>query len=545
MSRNMKLNFALTTIFWLLMVLNLTAKAQVTFTDATAKVGLGDVTMERTDSAAGTWGDYDNDGDVDLLIFTDTSDIRELYRNEGDGRFVNVTQTVGITDISFGATTAIFGDFDNNGDGTFTDVSKEAGIGGTNSGTVNFVDYDNDGDLDIFTGASVPVEGIHKSSGGLIVLYRNNGTQNHWLKLKLVGTKSNRDAIGARVTVITGGLSMLREVVGSSGGHMGNKQDRLPVHFGLGQNTKADMIEIRWPSGITQRLQNINANQTLTITEPAEDFSNVFFLPLETGLNMISLPLKPRVPYTARLFAEMLSATVVIELDEARQRFVGFTLDAPDDGFPIEGGKRYVVNIPESRVVAFTGAAWTNQPPVEAAPEVRDFGYPTQSDGAWAFVVSGRFEDNSKDGYLVTVRNTRINTLATDVVRSGYFAAAFADLNRKSVVQAGDRLEVTVEPALSETKGQSDRLSYFTVTDEAIHQAFLPITLKNVEIPCQSLLLQNYPNPFNPETWIPYQLREPADVVIRIYSSSGQLVRTLNLGQRATGFYLGRNRAAY
>jgi len=304
------------------------------------------------------------------------------------------------------------------------------------------------------------------------------------------------------------------------------------------------MIEIRWPSGITQRLQNINANQTLTITEPAEDFSNVFFLPLETGLNMVSLPLKPMVPYTARLFAEMLSATVVIELDEARQRFVGFTLDAPDNGFPIEGGKGYVVNIPESRVVAFTGAAWTNQPPVEAAPEVRDFGYP-QSDSAWAFVVSGRFEDNSKDGYLVTVRNTRTNTLATDVVRSGYFAAAFADLNRKSVVQAGDRLEVTVEPALSETKGQSDRLSYFTVTDEAIHQAFLPITLKNVEIPCQSLLLQNYPNPFNPETWIPFVLDEAAEVEIRIYDVSGVLVRTLQLGQKAPGEYHSKAQAAY
>ena len=83
------------------------------------------------------------------------------------------------------------------------------------------------------------------------------------------------------------------------------------------------------------------------------------------------------------------------------------------------------------------------------------------------------------------------------------------------------------------------------MTAEAIQQAFLPITLKNVGKPRQSLLLQNYPNPFNPETWIPYQLREPAEVVIRIYDATGQLVRTINLGQRAAGFYLGRTRAAY
>jgi flagellar hook assembly protein FlgD len=58
-------------------------------------------------------------------------------------------------------------------------------------------------------------------------------------------------------------------------------------------------------------------------------------------------------------------------------------------------------------------------------------------------------------------------------------------------------------------------------------------------------LLQNYPNPFNPETWIPYQLQKPADVVVRIYNANGRLVRTLDLGQRSTGFYLGHNRAAY
>jgi flagellar hook assembly protein FlgD len=57
--------------------------------------------------------------------------------------------------------------------------------------------------------------------------------------------------------------------------------------------------------------------------------------------------------------------------------------------------------------------------------------------------------------------------------------------------------------------------------------------------------LQNYPNPFNPETWIPYQLREPGEVVIFLYNANGQLVRTLSLGQRSSGFYLGRTKAAY
>ena len=158
-------------------------------------------------------------------------------------------------------------------------------------------------------------------------------------------------------------------------------------------------------------------------------------------------------------------------------------------------------------------------------------------------MVSGRLDvEQVANLFHVIVRNTRTNAVATDVVRKGYFAAAFANLNRKNVVETGDRLEVVVRNRAGEIV--SDTFSY-AVTTEAIRQAFLPITLKNVEIPRQSLLLQNYPNPFNPETWIPYQIREPAEVVIRIYNLRGQLVRTLDLGHTKAGFYLGRSRAAY
>ena len=267
------------------------------------------------------------------------------------------------------------------------------------------------------------------------------------------------------------------------------------------------------------------------------DFSPVFFISLAEGLNMISLPLKPPKPFSARTLAEDIDATVVIKLDENSQRFVGFTLDAPDDGFQIEGGKGYIVNVKESRVVAFTGAAWTNQPPIQASPIL------APSDGAWALVVSGKLEGSStKDGYQVTVRNTRTNAIATDIVRSGYFAAAFADLARNNVVQIGDRLEVRVRDQAGEIVSE---VIPYKVTTETIRQAFLPIALKGVGIPRQTVLLQNYPNPFNPETFLPYKLREPAEVVIRIYNAKGGLVRTLSLGHRKAGFYLSRSSAAY
>ena len=329
-----------------------------------------------------------------------------------------------------------------------------------------------------------------------------------------------------------------------SGEFMGVPPTEVPLTFSgdtIYRFADGNIVENWWAYDALGLMQQMGIIPSMV----PKDYSNVFFMPLTPGLNMISLPLESQTPYTARSFAEKLSATVVIRLDENSKRFVGFTLDAPDDGFAIEGGKGYIVNVPEGGMVAFTGAAWT-RPPMPAAPDVQGLN-PRTTDGVWAFAVSGRLVDDSndalkKDGYLVTVRNTRTNAIAADVVRSRYFAAAFADLNRKDVVEVGDRLEIQVRNQTGEIV--SDTLHY-TVTSDAIRQAFLPIILKNVEIPKQNLLLPNYPNPFNPETWIPYQIQQPAEVVIRIYSTSGQLVRTLDLGQRAAGFYLGTTRAAY
>jgi hypothetical protein len=143
---------------------------------------------------------------------------------------------------------------------------------------------------------------------------------------------------------------------------------------------------------------------------------------------------------------------------------------------------------------------------------------------------------------LVVVAAVIVVAVATDVVREGYFAAAFADVSRQSVVEVGDGLEVTVMDRTSEIASDAIQI---TVTPESLRQAFLPITLTEVGKPRQSWLGQNYPNPFNPDTWIPYQLQDAAHVTIQIYDAKGGLVRTLELGQRAAGFYRSRAYAAY
>ena len=276
-------------------------------------------------------------------------------------------------------------------------------------------------------------------------------------------------------------------------------------------------------------------------SDTVEDFSSVYRVSLSKGLNMLSIPLKPKTPMTARSLAEMIGATIVITLDVMNQKFVGWTPDAPDDGFPIEGGKGYIVNLLQSQQVTFVGAAWTTQPQVAAAPNAASS--TASSEEAWAFVLSGRLENEQDlNGYLVTARNLRTNAIMTGSVRDGYFAVATADLSRRSIVQVGDSLEVTVTDTTGEIASEQFN---FTVTPDTLVNAVLPVTLDGVGRPKQTLLLQNYPNPFNPETWIPYRLSDAASVTISIYDATGQQIRTLALGVQAAGFYQSRSRAAY
>ncbi len=277
------------------------------------------------------------------------------------------------------------------------------------------------------------------------------------------------------------------------------------------------------------------------VMKVTQDMSEAYFVEVQPGLNMISVPLNSLVPHTARSLAEKLSATVVIEYNEAEGRFVGFTLDAPGNGFDILGGKGYIVNVPKGGVVGFTGTGWSNQPPAMAAPPV--------SSGAWAFVVSGSVLDGdmmsaSDGGYTVTVKNLRTGAVATETVgESGYFAAAYADLSRKAVVEAGDKMEV----AVIDSRGKVASGPFVhDVTLDSIRDAVVKVQLRLGDIiPEKSALLQNYPNPFNPETWIPFHLKGEASVSIRIFNLSGQLVKTLDLGNRDAGVYVSRTKAAY
>ncbi len=318
--------------------------------------------------------------------------------------------------------------------------------------------------------------------------------------------------------------------------------------------------EVRFPGAVSTEGYNINQDGSVVghyesvdgrrhgfIARPADEvvsdyFSNVYTVSLSKGLNMLSLPLAPPNPMDARSLAGIAGATTVITLDVPSQRFVAWTPSAPDDGFPIEGGKGYIVNVPQDRKFAFFGSPWRDQTEAAASPPALAMQTPLSQE-AWAFVVSGRLGGKpALDGYQVIVRSPRTNSMITATVQGDYFAAATADLARRSVVQVGDVIEVRVIGPDGNLESQTFT---FSVTPENLEDAVLSVRLDNIGQPEQNRLLQNYPNPFNPETWIPYQLAEDGAVSISIYDTTGKSVRVLPLGFQSAGFYNSRTRAAY
>jgi ASPIC/UnbV protein/VCBS repeat protein len=237
---------------------------------------------------AAVWGDYDNDGDLDLFVACvaapgTVSRPNLFYRNDGSNTFTSLTSLPANDPENLGGASngCNWGDFDNdgwldlfvanragqnnflyhnNGDGTFTKITNSVAVNdGGDSFAAAWGDYDNDGFLDLFVG----------NGGAANFLYHNNTNDNHWLKLRLIGTRSNRAAIGAKVRVhatINGQTFWpMREVPGGDG-HMG--QNSLHVHVGLGNATNADLVRIEWPSGTVQELPNVAAQQFITVTEP-------------------------------------------------------------------------------------------------------------------------------------------------------------------------------------------------------------------------------------------------------------------------------------
>ncbi len=278
-----------------------------TFTDVAEQLGVEGIDPPYYGhSFSAAWGDLNNDGYLDLVVMNlaHKDPIRGaacedsyIFINNGppDFTFTNIRNQSGIPVHEIGSVKDRFyydelfsavtlADFDNdgyldmfitqvksyvpfaysflylnNGNLTFRDVTEDAGVRIWDAASCAWIDFNNDGFLDIITGGRSEFGG----EGGLH-LFMNLGNGNHWLRVRLVGKQSNSYGVGARIKIVIGDQIQIRDIDISSGLPGQNPPE---AHFGLGDYDRIDLLEIRWPSGVVQRFRNIEADKILTIDE--------------------------------------------------------------------------------------------------------------------------------------------------------------------------------------------------------------------------------------------------------------------------------------
>ncbi len=294
----------------------------LTFTDMTSFAG---VPGGMCGSVGVTFGDVDNDGDLDIFVCSGYSCEDFLYRNDGDFHFTNISAEAGVSDPLYGRS-AQFLDSDNDGDldlfigdverdrlfsndgtGHFVEVTASCGISGSSSGMGNLVcDFDNDGDIDIFT----------VSSEGRAKLYRNNQDDDHFIQVRPVSVISNKSAIGTKVFLYDEGhlldeehLLGFREISSGSGYMSCNANI---AHFGVLPG-EYDILCI-FPSGIQTAATRVPNGTILSLVER----DNLRSIRFSDGINFISLPVETEEHTLSVLFPFLMGRAYMFSAERRR-----------------------------------------------------------------------------------------------------------------------------------------------------------------------------------------------------------------------------------
>lgn len=273
------------------------------FTPMTPPLGQGEVHQ----SWSSAWGDYDNDGDMDVVIGSSAGAVHHLFANNGSGQFTDVTEGSGLDEFFVQGIEWTTHDLNNDG---LLDIMG-AGLVLVNRGNMEFGwntwspgvggvgDLNNDGALDIL------------GQQGLQYGVPNG---NNWLRVVLQGTQSNRDGIGARITVQTTSGQQIREIRSGDGFRY---MSSLAAHFGLGQDEIVEQVTVRWPSGESQVLDQVAINGTVLAIEPLP--TTLTDVSEQQGFGLYPVPARDRVHFNGSAPADGTPYCVVDRTDRVVQ----------------------------------------------------------------------------------------------------------------------------------------------------------------------------------------------------------------------------------
>ncbi len=549
-------------------------------------------------------GDIDNDGDLDLLFAagggTGSKFRSGILLNLGNGEFLDVTEGIGLEaltssnlfsgvnladidndgdlDIAAGWSPSLF--FLNQGDGTFIDHSLGSGLKSRSLFTILFGDFDLDGFLDILGGGG---------GDNIPVLYHNLGNANHWLRVELAGDQSNRNGIGARILATSGTLRQTREILGG----LGYYQDEMVAHFGLGQRTFVDELEIRWPSGQVDVLTDIPVDQHIRVIEGRGIYQPVHLSHLTTTASdtlIVGRETTLRIQATPAKFDP---TTTITRVEADLSAFGGpsaFALSATDaDIFvgefvftPTKSGFGNISATIDQQTSL--GPRWVQlSQKVGVLPAMNLPVFAEQVAPGWTTIRAENVEVAPFEGRTAASLPDLINLIYRSELpvptlgyRSLHFAfhpgdAIEAITNRLSI--AINNNSITILPKVNKDIGVSlDKriwqeveipLTRWNISQEetideirfigrmkgstrladirlVTHDAPRPTAIaeeqSNTQLPSFTLQ-QNHPNPFNSSTTIRFALPQTEEVELSIFNLAGQKVATLVQEPRQMGEY--------
>jgi enediyne biosynthesis protein E4 len=529
-------------------------------------------------SITASWGDYDNDGFLDLFVGngSTSSAVKQhnyLYHNNGNGTFTKIT-TGDIAEYSGCVWTSAWADVNNdgyldlyigtiyeresllylnNGDGTFS-IAQRFGTSAPTISTgvtgASFGDYDNDGSVDLLV-ADV-------ASGAPPLMFHNNGNGNHWFAVTCTGTISNRSAIGARVkikaTIAGKTFWQIRDITGVQGFRSSND---LRTQFGLGDATTVDSLVINWPSGTQTVRTNLPANQFISVTEeiPANFLKPIFGADVTKGKGSL----------TVHFMDKSIASTPITSWswdfdndgkEDSKEQHPTFT-------FRADTGGTFSVSLTISNGITSKNFIKNNyiQLISKSTPNLAIFSkissssnespaYPPEQaiDGD----LNTRWASQFADPQWIMVELDTIYTVGRLVLKwenaygRKYTIQAAIDTTSWQTVFTetkgnGGMDDITFSPVEAKfirLYGTARGTSYgYSLYELEIYRPSLTGLLDTKTLPRDFYLKSNFPNPFNPSTTIGYQLSSPSHVELKIFDILGREVRTLVNTEQTSGRY--------